>query len=163
MVVSAKRKTAIADEEITRSLEQEKYYVDTLYGEGGFIGDIMLPGPQRLDQYWTYTPNLSDIELITDPNYETRLRAGLDRPPINPYWKNLLREPGLFTKTAADFVRLNAQYADRYQGGTNEVQAAPLPGSPGLPSPQMAAPMPPQPPAGGGAPSYGPSQPGMMP
>jgi hypothetical protein len=169
MVVSAKRKTEIADEEVTRSLKDEQYYVDTLYEEGGFIGDIMLPGPARLDKYWSVTPDLSDLELITDPNYEVRLRQGLDRPPVNSYWMNLLREPGLFTKTALDFVRLNAQYADRYAGGTNEVPqspgppSAPLPAGGGLPLPVASAAGPPQPGAGGGLGSYGPPQPGLMP
>lgn len=116
MVLSAKRITEIADEEVDRILKKEKYMVDTLYGEGGFIGDIMLPGPERLDKYWAVTPDLSDVMMLTDPDWELRIRNGLDNPPVNPYWLNLLREPGLLKSTSQDFLRLNAQYADRYQG-----------------------------------------------
>jgi hypothetical protein len=118
MVLSAKRKTEIADEEVTRVLEDEKRIVDSLAAEGGFIGDIMLPGPERLDKYWAMTPDLNDVPLLIDSGWELRIRNGLDRAPVNPYWRNLLREPGLLEKTSRDFVRLNTQYADRFAEAT---------------------------------------------
>lgn len=155
MVLSAKRITEIADEEVDRILEKEQYMVDTLYGEGGFIGDIVLPGPQRLDRYWAVTPDLSDVLMLVDPDWESRIRAGLDKGPVNPYWINLLREPGLLKKMSQDFVRLNTQHEDRYQGATHEVpqgsgaQSAPLPAGGGLPLPMAPTSGPPQPGAGG--------------
>ncbi len=162
MTLTSQRKTQIIEEQVTAMLKRVKQRADAFNEDGAMVGDITMPGPQRLDKYWAVTPDLSDVPLLIDPGWEVRIRHGLDRPPVNPYWKNLLRVPGLLESTARDFVRLNQQYADRYQGGTNEVQPAPLAGSPGLPSPQMAAPLPAQPAAGGGAPGYS-APPGMMP
>lgn len=107
--------TEIADEEVDRALKGEKERADSIYADGGFIGDIQMPGPQRLDRYWLVTPNLADLAGLSDPNWEDRIRAGFDPPPVNPYWMNLLREPGLLKKTSQDFMRLNAQYEGRYE------------------------------------------------
>lgn len=113
MSLSARRETEIAEEEIRRALEDENRLVAEMSKEG-LIGDIPLPAPQRLDRYWLVTKDLSDLAGLSDPNWEDRIRQGFDPPPVNPYWVNLLREPGLLKKTSQDFMRLAAQYADRY-------------------------------------------------
>ncbi len=148
MPVSAKRITEIADEEIDLVLENEKYMVDTLYGEGGFVGDIVLPGNQRLAKYWSVTDK-ADVMLLTFPSWETWIRGGpnlygeFSRPPVSPYWLNLLREPGLFKDTAADFVRLNtADQKRKAAGGEGET----IPADRGQPQPVAE---------GGGPGSYG--------
>lgn len=110
MTISSQRKTAIIDEEVQRVLEREEALTESIYEDGGFPGDIQLPGPQRLNAYWTYTTDLTDIPLLIDPDWELRIRNGMDQPPVNPYWKNLLRIPGLLKKTSQDFVRLNQKY-----------------------------------------------------
>lgn len=151
MTLTAKRETEIIDEEIDAMYADEKQIADSIIDDGGMPGDIALPGPERLDAYWRVTPDLSDVPLLLDPDWELRIRNGFDRPPVNPYWKNLLRQPGLLKETAADFVRLNAQYADRYQ---NEVAQGPgqpaFPANGGVPLPQTPAPGPAQPQVGGG-------------
>ncbi len=132
MPTSAKRLTEIADEEIDFVLEKEKELVDTLYGEGGFIGDIVLPEKQRLAKYWAVT-QMEDVLMLVEPHWEEWIRGGpnlygeLSRPPVSPYWKNLLREPGLFKETAADFVRLNtADQKRKAAGGESETVSAPV-------------------------------------
>lgn len=116
MTITSARKTAIVEEEVTAMLERVQKRADAFNQDGAMIGDLHMPGPKRLDQYWAATPNLADVPYLTDPNWEDRIRQGLDKPPVNPYWVNLLRVPGLLKKTAADFVRLNAQYSDKYEG-----------------------------------------------
>lgn len=113
MSLSAQRETEIAEEEIRRSLADENRIVAELSKEG-LIGDIHMPGPERLDRYWLLTKDLADLPGLTDPTWEDRIRQGFDNPPVNPFWVNLLREPGLLKKTAADFMSLNAKYQDRY-------------------------------------------------
>lgn len=115
MTLTSKRRTEIADEEIDRMLSHEKEAMDAIYEDGGFIGDVALPAPERLDRYWLVTPDLSDLSLLIEPGAEEMIRQGLIPGPVNPYWKNLLREPGLFKEQAADFMRLNQRYPDRYQ------------------------------------------------
>jgi len=114
MSLSAKRETEIADEEIQRALEDENRLVAEMSKEG-LIGDIHLPGPQRLDRYWLVTPDLSDIPGLTDPEWESQIRQGFAPPPVNPYWRNLLRIPGLLKELSRDFIKLNAQYEGRYE------------------------------------------------
>ncbi len=130
---SAKRITEIADEEINYVLENEKYMVDTLYGEGGFVGDIPLPEKKRLAKYWAVT-EMADVLMLVEPHWEEWIRGGpnlygeLAREPVSPYWKNLLREPGLFKETAADFVRLNtADQKRKAEDGGGRAEAVPSP------------------------------------
>lgn len=117
MTLSAQRETQIADEEIQRSLEDENRLVRELSKEG-LIGDVHLPAPERLDRYWLLTPNLTDVPLLAAaaefPQIEELMRSGEAPMPVNPHWQNLMREPGLFTEQAKDFIRLNAQYEGRY-------------------------------------------------
>lgn len=82
--------------------------------DGALPGDIMLPGPERLDKYWTLI-QFADVPKLLDPNWEMVIRNGLDPGPVSPYLKNLLRVPGLLKQVGADFTRLNAQYAERYR------------------------------------------------
>ncbi len=148
MSISAKRLTEIADEEIDIILGKEKHLVDTLYGEGGFIGDIVLPANQRLAKYWAVT-QMPDVLMLVEPHWEEWIRGGqalygeLARPPVSPFWLNLLREPGLFKETAADFVRLNtADQKRKAAGGEGET----IPADRGQPQPVAE---------GGGPGSYG--------
>lgn len=96
-------------------LQREKQRAESIYEDGGFIGDERLPGPERLDRYWLATRDLTDLPGLTDPNWEERIRQGFDPPPVNPYWKNLLREPGLLKEVSQDFMRLNQQHEGRYE------------------------------------------------
>lgn len=159
MTLTSQRKTEIIEERVTAMLKRIPDRAAAINEDGALPGDIMLPGPQRLDKYWAVTQDFSDVPLLLDPNWEQRIRQGLDQPPKNPYWLNLLRIPGLLKKTSADFVALNARYADRYQGGSNAVaqspEQLPVAAGGGLPVPQAPAPGPPQPPAGGGLGGYG--------
>ena len=98
---------------------------EELFPDGVFPGTKPLQGRQKLTQYLTVTVDLSDLELIADPDYEMKFRAGLDRPPLSPYWVRLLSIPNEFTTQAKDFVSLMEKYA----GGEPE------------PSPQMAVPL----------------------
>ena len=98
---------------------------EELFPDGVFPGTKPLQGRQKLTQYLTVTVDLSDLELIADPNYEMKLRAGLEiRTPLSPYWQRTLSIPGEFTKQAAEYVDL----MERYAGGEPE------------PSPQTPAP-----------------------
>lgn len=142
MVLSAKEEAQIIDEEIEAMFAEEEELADQILEDGGMPGDIALPGPQRLDRYWAVTPDLSDVLLLVDPDWESRIRAGLDKGPVNPYWINLLREPGLLKKTSQDFVRLNKQHEDRYEGGADEA----IPPAVGQPAPVAPS---------GGPPGYG--------
>jgi hypothetical protein len=114
MPLTAKEETDIIEEEIDAMFAEETDLANSIIADGGLPGDIALPGPERLDKYWAVTPDLSDVPLLIDPDWELRIRNGLDRGPVNPYWKNLLRQPGLLKATSQDFVRLNAQYKDHF-------------------------------------------------
>ena len=131
------------------------------------VGDIPLPANQRLAKYWSVT-QMQDVLMLVEPMWETWIRGGpalygeLARPPVSPFWLNLLREPGLFEDTAADFVRLNTADQKRKAAGGevslgSEAQAAPQPAGNSLPLSMAPAAGPPQPGAGGnpgGAGSY---------
>lgn len=110
MTLTSQRMTEIIDEEVERMLKHEEAFAESIYVDGGFPGDLELPGPQRLKAYWAMTPDLSDIPLLLDPDWEMRIRHGLDQPPVNPYWKNQLRIPGSLKKLSQDFVKLNQKY-----------------------------------------------------
>ena len=84
---------------------------EELFPDGVFPGTKPLQGRQKLTQYLTVTVDLSDLELIADPDYEMKLRANLDRPPLSPYWLRTLSIPGEFTKQAKEFVDLMERYA----------------------------------------------------
>ena len=77
-----------------------------------FPGTKPLQGRQKLTKYFRATVDLSDLELIADPDYEMKLRANLDRPPLSPYWLRTLSIPGEFTKQAKEFVDLMTRYAE---------------------------------------------------
>ena len=159
-MLTPKEETEIADEEIDQMLKEEDGIVAEMVKDGSFIGDVMLPGPERLDQYWAMTPDLSDVPLLIDPDWELRIRHGLDRPPVNPYWKNLLREPGLLKSTSQDFVSLNQRFADRYEVAdevalNTSQESASFPAGGGLPLAPQATLSTPQSSAGGGASSNG--------
>ncbi len=109
-MLTPREQTELTDEVIDRMFAEENDLVAELAEDGGFIGDILLPGPKRLDAYWAATPDLSDVPGLLDPNWESLIRRGLDPGPKNPYWKNLLREPGLLKEVSQDFVRLNKLY-----------------------------------------------------
>lgn len=116
MTLSTERKTAIIEERVDRMLDRILDRAKAINQDGGLPGDLMLPGPQRLEQYWRYTPDLSDLPLLIDgKESEEMIRQGLVPPPVNPYWLNQLSIPGQFTELAQDFMSLNAQYADRYE------------------------------------------------
>lgn len=154
--------TKIAERRVKEKLAIGMRLFEQIRKEGGFIGDTLPPGPERLDNYWAITTVFSDIALIMDPNAEKLIRAGLSPAPQSPGWANYLRIPGLFTERAKDFVALNERFQDRYkQGGTNEVAPSPAPPSQPLPSgagvslPMAPAPGPPQPGVGSGVGGYG--------
>jgi hypothetical protein len=84
----------------------------------GLIVDVFLPAPESLDRYFLVT-DLRDYSLIKAaadfPQYiEEWIRNGDIPPPVGPHWPNLLREPGLFTEQAKDFMALNDKYQGRY-------------------------------------------------
>ena len=110
------------DEKVTRFAKQIVPRSKELFPDGVFPGTKPLHGRQKLTQYLGATVDLSDLELIADPNYEMKFRAGLDRPPLSPYWLRTLSLPDEFTKQAKEFTDL----MERFAGGEPE------------PSPQMA-------------------------
>ena len=85
---------------------------EELFPDGIFPGTKPLQGRQKLTQYLTVTVDLSDLAKIADPDYEMKLRANLDRPPLSPYWAKTLSIPGEFTKQAKEFVDLMTRYAE---------------------------------------------------
>lgn len=158
-MLTSERKTAIVEARVDRMLKRAIERAKAYNGDGAMMGDIHQPDRKRWDMYWAATPNLSDIELITDPGYETRVRNALDRQPVNPFWLNQLRIPGLFTATARDFMRVNEKAIKL--GWINEMAPSTSPASTpiaaggGLPLPQTPASSTPQPEAGGGGGGYG--------
>src|SRR5678816_3403635 len=90
MVISSQRLTQIVDEQIEAMLKRVEKRAEAFNQDGAMVGDITMPGPQRLDKYWAVT-DLNDVPLLIDPDWELRIRNGLDQPPVSPYWKNLLR------------------------------------------------------------------------
>lgn len=119
MTLSSQKKTQIIEERVRLMHERIPKRAAALNEDGHLPGTIFLPGPQRLDKYWQFI-SLNDAMKCLNPHWEDDIKMGLDPVgPESPYLKNLLRVPGLFKKTTADFVRLNAQYADRYQEGSN--------------------------------------------
>lgn len=114
MTLTVKEENDIIDEEVDLMYEEENEMVENIADDGGLPGDLLFPGPERLDRYWLVTKDLSDLQLLIDPNSEEFIRRNLIRPPVNPYWLNQLSIPGEFTKKAKDFMALNARYADRY-------------------------------------------------
>ena len=103
--------TRMIEEKAIRFAKQIIPRSEELFPDGVFPGTKPLQGRQKLTQYLTVTVDLSDLELIADPDYEMKLRANLDRPPISPYWQKTLSIPGEFTKQAKEFVALMEKYA----------------------------------------------------
>ncbi len=123
MPLSGADMTAIMDDVINDLFDHFTEVADSLFpsenklSAGALPGDILPPGMDRLEDYWAKTPALPDgtnpdVAKIIDPNYELRLRQGLDQPPVNPYWVNQLRIPGQFTLLAKDFMALNQKFID---------------------------------------------------
>ncbi len=118
MPLSGAEMTAIMDDVINELFDKFTETADSLFpsenklSAGALPGDILPHGADRLQQYWAMTPDLSDLPKIIDPNFELRLRQGLDQPPVNPYWVNQLRIPGQFTLLAKDFMALNQRFID---------------------------------------------------
>lgn len=115
MTLSTKRKSEIIEERVNRMLDRIPERAKAINQDGGLPGDLLLPGPERLDRYWLLTKDLRDIPLLIDGKESERLiREGVIPPPVNPYWKNQIRIPGQFAELAADFMALNQRYQGRY-------------------------------------------------
>lgn len=83
-----------------------------LFG-GVFPGTVPLSPRQELTSFLAETVDLSDFELIFDPEYEQRVRAGLEtRVPMSPRWKQRLMMPGEFTRAGKRFQELSERYVD---------------------------------------------------
>ncbi len=116
MTITSKRKTEIVETLVDRMLSRVQERAERINEDGGMPGDIALPGRERLDAYWAMTPDLTDLPLLIDPDWELRIRQGLDQPPVNPYWKNTLSIPGMLKRLSHDFMSLNERYADEALG-----------------------------------------------
>ncbi len=135
------------------------------------IGDKKLAPDPRLNAYWQSVTlpdgmiDMHDVSLIMPDDKgrfvtETLIRNGLSTDmPHSPTWVNFLRIPDMFTEKAKDFVKLvQADEERKAKEGPNEVPPPPVTSGAGVSPPQMAAPVAPQPQAGGSAPGYGPPQ-----
>ena len=169
--ITYERKTELVEEVVKESRRKGDMMIAEFKAEGGgFLGDKKLAPNPRLEAYWQSITlpdgniNWHDLALIMDPGTEVKLRTGVDTDgPQMPTWINFLRIPDMFTEKARDFVRLNEIDQERQQReGPDEIPSTPVTSGAGLPPPQMAAPVAPQPPAGGGAAGYGNPGPGMM-
>lgn len=115
MTLTTKRKTELIEERVNAMLDRIPERARSINEDGGLPGDLLLPGPQRLDRYWLLTKDLSDLPLLIDAKEsEMLIRKGVIPGPVNPYWINQLRIPGQFTELAQDFMALNKQYEGRY-------------------------------------------------
>ncbi len=117
MPLSGAEMTAIMDDVISELFDHFTEVADSLFpsenklSAGALPGDILPHWLDRLQQYWAVTPR-EDLPKIIDPNFELRLRQGLDQPPVGPFWLNQLRIPGQFTLLAKDFMALNQKFID---------------------------------------------------
>ena len=140
MTISSQRKSEIIEERVSRMHERIPRRAAAINEDGHLPGTMMMPGKERLDFYWARTPDFTDVPLLLDPDWELRIRNGLDKPPVNPYWLNHLSVPGMLKEYSQDFKSLILKYADE------EVSDAPVRTNRGEPAPV---------PASGGAPGYG--------
>lgn len=76
-----------------------------LFPDGLLPGEFKLKAVQRLNQYLDNT-DPQDYEKVFDPDFEMKLRMGLGKAPVSPYWLKLLAVPGQFTEKAKDFKKL---------------------------------------------------------
>ena len=112
MTIHSKRKSEIIEERVSRMHARIPERAATINEDGHLPGTLMMPGRERLDFFWARTPDFLDVPLLLDPDWELRIRNGLDNPPVNPYWKNMLSVPGMLKEYSQDFKSLMIRYAD---------------------------------------------------
>ena len=121
MTLTSRQKTEIVERLNREMHERIAERAAQVNKDGHLIGTKELPGPARLDWYFSVDPAtgmprimIEDYFKALDPNWESWIRQGIDPGPASPYLKGLLRVPGLFKKVTQDFTRLSAQFGDRY-------------------------------------------------
>jgi hypothetical protein len=133
MTISSQRKSAIIEELVDRMHARIPARADAINQDGHLPGTLMMPGKQRLDFFWAMTPDFSDVPLLLDPDWELRIREGLDRAPVNPYWLNHLSIPGMLKQYSQDFKALILRYAeDGNEVRQDSREPAPVPASGGV-------------------------------
>ena len=110
MTIRSGRKSEIVDERVQRMHTNVPKRAAVFNEDGWLVGTTMLPGRERLDFFWART-EFADVPLLLDPGWEVRIRNGLDNPPVNPYWKNMLSVPGMLKEYSQDFRRLIIRFA----------------------------------------------------
>ncbi len=126
--------TAILEQTVTDLLQELDQLSDQIYSDGVFPGTRVMSAPVRLASYLEHT-DPQDYSKIFDNDYLLRLGAGLDTPPVSPYWLNQLSVPGSFERNRRDFERLITQQQSRRDAVYGE--RAPLPETPNPPQFQL--------------------------
>lgn len=120
--------TDILEQTVKELLAELDEQSDQIFSDGVFPGTKVLTAPERLGSYLSNT-EVEDYKKLFDDNYLLRLGAGLDTPPVSPYWLNQLSIPDSFERNRRDFQRLVTQDMGRRERYTNP-HTAPLPAQP---------------------------------
>lgn len=103
--------TEVLDEEVTAALSQIMEVAEEIFPEG-LPGDLKLTGKAEMNSITAMITSLPDMMLLLDPGWEERIRNNEDVPPQSPRLLNLLRVPGLLTKTSQRYNSLVKRYAE---------------------------------------------------
>jgi len=63
MTLTTKRKTQIIEERVNAMLDRIPERAAAINEDGGLPGDLLLPGPERLDRYWLLTKAMDSHHL----------------------------------------------------------------------------------------------------
>lgn len=108
--------TELMKEAVAEMLAELEPLSREVYSDGVLPGTFHLSAPERLANYLNNT-DPSDMELLIDDDYLLRLKNGLDRPPVSPFWLNQISTQGTYERNRRDFVRLiNQETAKHIKG-----------------------------------------------
>ncbi len=103
--IGGERQTELIEEAIKEILGEIENWSDSVYSDGILPGLKPLPAKERLANYYMNT-DPADMELLIDNDYLLRLKYGLDRPPVSPFWLNAVSSQGTFERMRRDFLHL---------------------------------------------------------
>lgn len=106
--IPGERQTELIEETVADLVKELEGWSDSVYSDGILPGTKTPMAKERLAGYYEMT-DPADMELLIDDDYLLRLKHGLDRPPVSPFWLNAVSSQGTFERMRRDFLHLMHQ------------------------------------------------------
>lgn len=106
--LSGVRQTELIEEAVREIIGELEDWTGSVYADGILPGLKPLGAKERLASYLQQT-DPADMELLIDDDYLLRLKYGLERPPVSPFWLNAVSSQGTFERMRRDFLHLMNQ------------------------------------------------------